>query len=109
MGLGPRLTLGQRICLFAVLAGAGSWAGAVTSQLRLEAAPRQSAAVPQAPARAAAPSVLRQRDTATASDQRALIERYCVGCHNSRQKSQNATPIALDALDLSAVPAHPEQ
>jgi hypothetical protein len=32
-----------------------------------------------------------------------------VGCHNTRQKAQGATPIALDDLDLSNVPVHAEQ
>jgi hypothetical protein len=32
-----------------------------------------------------------------------------VGCHNTRQKAQGATPIALDELDVTDVPAHAEQ
>jgi hypothetical protein len=32
-----------------------------------------------------------------------------VGCHNTRQKAQGATPIALDELDVTNVPAHAEQ
>ncbi|HVG53966.1 MAG TPA: DUF1587 domain-containing protein, partial [Vicinamibacterales bacterium] len=43
------------------------------------------------------------------SDQRALIDRYCVTCHNERLKARNATPIALDTLDVANVPAHAEE
>jgi hypothetical protein len=32
-----------------------------------------------------------------------------VGCHNTQRKAQSATPIALDELDVSNVPAHAEQ
>jgi len=38
-----------------------------------------------------------------------LIDRYCVTCHNERTKARNATPIALDSLDVTNVPAHAEE
>src|SRR5687768_15921360 len=50
-----------------------------------------------APQTAAAPS--------TASPERALLNRYCVGCHNEKLKTGG---LALDALDLSNVSAHAE-
>ena len=52
-------------------------------------------AAPQAPAAAAASS----------SPERALLARYCVGCHNQRTKSGN---LALDAADVNQVDAQPE-
>ncbi|MEP7309077.1 MAG: DUF1592 domain-containing protein [Acidobacteriota bacterium] len=39
-----------------------------------------------------------------ASGQRALLNQYCVGCHNQRMMAAAATPIALDTLDLARVP-----
>jgi len=38
---------------------------------------------------------------AAISPQRALLNQYCVGCHNERQKAIGASPIALDSLDVS--------
>jgi mono/diheme cytochrome c family protein len=46
-----------------------------------------------------------QADRAAPASQRALLDRYCVTCHNARVKSGN---LALDGLDLSQVGAHPE-
>ena len=42
---------------------------------------------------------------ATASPRRALIDRYCVGCHNLRTKSGN---LALDAADVDNVGQQPQ-
>ena len=44
-----------------------------------------------------------------ASAQRALVDRYCLGCHNVKRKAQGLTPLALDELDLANPPAHAEQ
>ena len=38
-----------------------------------------------------------------ASPQRALLNQYCVACHNQRQRAAGATPIALDTLDVTKV------
>jgi mono/diheme cytochrome c family protein len=77
-------------------AGTVAWALAVPRS----AHPIQAAAPQQQPSALSASSD---------SPQRALLNQYCVGCHNTRQKAQGATPIALDELDLSNVPAHAEQ
>jgi len=37
------------------------------------------------------------------SPQRALLNQYCVGCHNERMKASGTTPIALDGLDVANV------
>jgi mono/diheme cytochrome c family protein len=59
------------------------------------------AADAQQPASASSP--------AAASPQRALLNQYCVGCHNQRQKAIGATPLALDSLDVSNIGAGAEQ
>ena len=41
--------------------------------------------------------------TPAVSPHRALLNQYCVTCHNQRQKAAGATPIALDTLDLANV------
>ncbi|MYI74149.1 MAG: DUF1592 domain-containing protein, partial [Acidobacteria bacterium] len=43
-----------------------------------------------------------------AAEPRAVLDRYCVGCHNERMKDSYAG-LALDTLDLTAAPAHAEQ
>jgi hypothetical protein len=40
-----------------------------------------------------------------AVEARALLNRYCVGCHNEPQRQRGAVPIALDALNVSDVSA----
>ena len=44
---------------------------------------------------------------ADAAAQRAVLDRYCVGCHNERMKDSYAG-LALDAVDLSDAGAHAE-
>ena len=53
----------------------------------------------QQPAKAAQPRV---------SPHRALLDQYCVTCHNQRMKASGNTPIALDTLDLAHVTADAE-
>jgi mono/diheme cytochrome c family protein len=43
--------------------------------------------------------------SAPSSTQRALVDKYCVTCHNQRTKAAGLT---LDAVDLSNVPASPQ-
>jgi len=50
-----------------------------------------------APAQNSAPSGV--------DDRRAMLDRYCLTCHTTRQKERGTVPIALDALDLSRVGA----
>src|SRR5580698_1562940 len=44
-------------------------------------------------------------DVASATKQRALLDQYCVTCHNDRMKTANLT---LAQLDLATVGDHPE-
>ncbi|MCY4026501.1 MAG: c-type cytochrome, partial [Acidobacteria bacterium] len=44
--------------------------------------------------------------TATASGQ-ALLDRYCVACHNEPMHERGAVPFAFDALDVADVGADP--
>ena len=52
----------------------------------------------------------RQADAAAApaaavAEQRALIDKYCVTCHNQKLKTAN---LLLDELDLTSLSDHPE-
>ena len=38
----------------------------------------------------------------------ALLEQYCVTCHNERLRDRGTVPVALDTVDLSTVPAQAE-
>jgi mono/diheme cytochrome c family protein len=60
----------------------------------------QRAATPQRPA-AATPSA----PAPDVSQQRALVDQYCVVCHNAKLKTAN---LLLDQFDLSKVADHPE-
>jgi len=42
------------------------------------------------------------------SSHSALLEQYCVTCHNERLRDRGTVPVALDAVDLSTVPAQAE-
>jgi mono/diheme cytochrome c family protein len=59
-------------------------------------------AVPRAPGQAGASTV---PPVATVAAQRAVIDKYCVGCHNLRVK---AGGLALDELDLAKLPGSAE-
>src|SRR5215471_11527163 len=56
---------------------------------------------PGAPPRPAAPAA----PPAATQAQRALIDQYCVTCHNDRLKTAQ---LSLEKLDLAAVGDHPE-
>src|SRR5262245_54853765 len=64
-----------------------------------------------APVETSARRAERQRPAAppaaaqTTSDQRRLLDRYCVTCHNERLKTGNLT---LDQFDVATPGAHPE-
>ncbi|MEE2612272.1 MAG: hypothetical protein VX975_00475, partial [Acidobacteriota bacterium] len=55
------------------------------------------------PMRAVAPG--QPTTTESATPQRALLDRYCVTCHNQRLRTADLT---LDVMDVSDVGAHPE-
>jgi mono/diheme cytochrome c family protein len=42
----------------------------------------------------------------SASAQRALVDQYCVTCHNQRGKERGTVPVALDSADLWNIAAH---
>jgi len=87
----------RRAGTFAIGIGAVLWTGAVVDGQRDSG--RAAGAAP-----ASTPFT-----SPGAAAQRALIDRYCVTCHNERTKARNATPIALDSLDVTNVPAHAEE
>ena len=97
------------------LIGAGAlvltWMGLVAGQ---SAAPSRPAPAVQGPAPAAAPAPAPRASQAPAvpsasaaassvAAQRALLDQYCVTCHNARLKTAN---LLLDQLDLSRLPEH---
>src|SRR6058998_3081026 len=57
------------------------------------------------PGGAASVSTRRAADAETQAAHRALLDRYCVTCHNDRLKTAN---LSLEKLDLAAVGNHPE-
>ncbi|HUR35535.1 MAG TPA: hypothetical protein VM032_17150, partial [Vicinamibacterales bacterium] len=63
---------------------------------RILGAPRPLAAQPQA-----------QASAAPATFDRALLDKYCVTCHNERRKS-TAGNLALDSLDVLRIGDHPD-
>ena len=71
---------------------------AVIATMSLAAAPRQTASVRPAGASRPAPG---QTDPAAT---RAMLDRYCVTCHNQRLRTGD---LALDALDAANVGAAP--
>src|SRR6185436_13647812 len=65
------------------------------------AAKPASSAAAQEPAKPQSPAAKATRSTAPAADvakQRALVDQYCVGCHNAKLKTAN---LMLDKLDLA--------
>jgi mono/diheme cytochrome c family protein len=73
-----------------------------TRSLIIAAAGWLLCSLPSAPVRAAGSSAV---DTAAAASQRALLDRYCVTCHNQRTKSGNLT---LDTADVAKAGTEPE-
>ena len=63
-------------------------------------------------ARPAQPAQISRPSGATpTADQRALLDRYCVGCHNQRGKAAGQEParkLTLDDLDLARIPDRAE-
>jgi hypothetical protein len=53
---------------------------------------------------AAAPQALRTPSTALTSPNRALLDQYCIGCHNQRSKTGGVAFDTMDITDLSKQP-----
>ena len=111
------MSRGAVICLAATVATAGladartaaprEWAvPAAGPQTASAAGPEE--APPHRPRAEAAPAVRPSTTTVVAAagrPQRALLDRYCVACHNERRRTGG---LALDALDVSRVGEAPE-
>jgi mono/diheme cytochrome c family protein len=67
-------------------------------------APRSEQAPPAAASSTSVPDAASANKT-NAAAQRAVLDRYCVGCHNARLKTGG---LALDQLDVSRLPDHAE-
>ena len=85
-------------CLAAALAGAGQVGAQAPANRAAAAEPRL--ATPAAEARQAA-----HPPPPAGAPRRALLDRYCVTCHNERRRTGG---LALDALDISRVGDAPE-
>jgi hypothetical protein len=76
------------------------------------AQPRQTPATPTATVQPpTTPTAVRQTPTARtpvtpAATHRAMLDRYCVGCHNQQQKARGVVPAAFDTLSLAEVAGH---
>ena len=57
------------------------------------------------PARTAPAQAAQAQSTSPVAAHRALVDRYCLTCHTTRQKERGTVPVALDTLDLSRVAA----
>jgi hypothetical protein len=58
------------------------------------------------PPQTAAGQPARQVQSASASPHRALVDRYCMGCHSEQQKARGLVPTALEPDTLADVPGH---
>ena len=92
------------LCLTTALAGAGS-AGAQAAAGRSEAAERRQGPPASQAQQTAHPSSPAPPSPPAGAPQRALLDRYCVVCHNERSR---AGGLALDTLDVSRVGEAPE-
>ncbi len=86
---------------------------AVTVPLLSVALGQASASSSQPPPPAASSTVPQPSPTQSASSpQRALLDRYCVGCHGQRAKAagqESARKLTLDDLDPARVSEHPDK
>ena len=72
----------------------------------LLAAPRQCAAGRRH--RRASPGRPASTASSPVATNQALVKRYCVSCHNERQRAAGLSPLALDTLDFDHVSARAE-
>ena len=91
-----------------VLAGilAATWAGLVAAQnggTAKPAAPAPAAARPRPAPIVASPAATPAANTGNQAATRALLDQYCVTCHNARVKTAN---LLLDQLDLARLGDH---
>ena len=78
---------------------------AAASALVIVAAVSAQSSQPATRPRAGAATSTSAPNGATADKQRAVVDKYCVGCHNARVKSGG---LELDSLDLSRLPERRE-
>jgi hypothetical protein len=108
------LVVGCSVLMSAVLIAYGQAAGPQASVAAAQASPRP-ATPPAAPAQtSAAPNSLPTTVT-SAADERALLNRYCVSCHNERartgtgQAADASKKLTLDNLDTAKLHDHAER
>jgi mono/diheme cytochrome c family protein len=76
-----------------LIAAGAAFVASAFDHIQAQAAPPQQTSTPQSP---------------TAATERALLQRYCLTCHNEARKKAGTVPIALDTLDVSNVSANAE-
>ncbi len=83
-----------------------AWCGTGRACVMLAAAAATAVMVLQVSASARETSTRSQ--PASVSSQQALLDRYCLTCHNERLLAQGTVPVSFEALDTSSVGTHPE-
>ena len=73
----------SRLCSWTVVLGLPLWAAVAVSYPAVAASPQVASPVPSAPA------------------ERAVLQKYCLSCHNQGMKQRGAVPVAFDQLDLT--------
>src|SRR6266545_8176352 len=68
-------------------------------------APPGRAASPQSGGATQSSQAARRADVSPDADARALLNRYCIGCHSEAARQAGAVPLALDTPNLSDVGA----
>src|SRR5688572_17572476 len=81
------------------------WFGACMAAALVAAAGAQSGLSASAPAQSAARQASAAPGRDAAATQRALLDKYCVTCHNDRVKTAN---LSLQGADLAHVADHAE-
>jgi mono/diheme cytochrome c family protein len=89
----------------------GAWLVVGVAVIAGQQVPRPAAAPAAAPAAQAAAQRVRPASTAAApaqavrtpQDYKAMVDRYCVGCHNARSNTPAANPLRLDGVDLNDI------
>jgi cytochrome c551/c552 len=92
-----------RICAFAAMTALAAWSGSLLAQQGAAArpAPARTAATAQAPAPVVRPAAA----TVSVEPDPALVQKYCVTCHNARAKTGG---LSLEGMSPADTGAHAE-
>ena len=93
----------RRVCV--LLAAAAVLVAAASSNLRADRPTPQSSSAAARPAQTSAPTPAAAQSVSGSNNQRELIQKYCVTCHNERAKTGG---LVLENLDPQNTRANPE-